>query len=76
MRRLDFFYSPNRLNGAITKAKKKCFVIANYMVFDIIDNELKNHKEYHDIKNSLDVFKRYFSLSSKKETNQTIESEW
>lgn len=76
MRRLDFFYSPNRLNVAITRAKKKCLVIANYKVFDIIDDELKNHKEYNDIKNSLDIFKRYYSLSSKEEINQTVESEW
>lgn len=76
MRRLDFFYSPNRLNVAITRAIKKCFVIANYKVFEIIDNELKEHKEYQDIKDSLDVFKRYFSLSSKVEINQTDETEW
>lgn len=76
MRRLDFFYSPNRLNVAITRAKKKCFVIANYKVFDIIDDELKNHKEYDEIKNSLDTFKRYFALSSKEEIHQTAESEW
>jgi DNA replication ATP-dependent helicase Dna2 len=36
MRRLDFFYSPNRLNVAITRGIKKCFVISNYKVFDII----------------------------------------
>ncbi|MBK8683914.1 MAG: hypothetical protein IPN26_02425 [Bacteroidetes bacterium] len=30
MRRLNFFYSPNRLNVAITRAIKKCFVISNY----------------------------------------------
>ena len=76
MRRLDFFYSPNRLNVAITRAIKKCFVIANYKVFDIIDDELKDHKEYQDIKDSLDVFKRYFSLSSKVEITQTDETEW
>lgn len=31
--RLDFFYSPNRLNVAITRAKTKCIVIANEKVF-------------------------------------------
>ena len=76
MRRLDFFYSPNRLNVAITRAIKKCFVIANYKVFDIIDDELKDHKEYHEIKDSLNVFKRYFSLASKVEIKQIDESEW
>jgi len=76
MRRLDFFYSPNRLNVAITRAIKKCVVIANYKVFDIIDEELKDHKEYQDIKSSLDIFKRFNSLSTKIEIIQTEEAEW
>lgn len=76
MRRLDFFYSPNRLNVAITRAIKKCFVISNYKVFDIIDEELIEHDEYEDIKDSLDIFKRYFFLSSKVEIKQTDEIEW
>jgi len=76
MRRLEFFYSPNRLNVAITRAIKKCFVIANYKVFDIIDDELKEHNEYQEIKDSLDVFKRYYSLSNKIEINQVVNDEW
>jgi superfamily I DNA and/or RNA helicase len=76
MRRLDFFYSPNRLNVAITRAIKKCIVIANYKVFDIIDEELKDHKDYQEIKSSLDIFKHFHSLSTKIEINQTEENEW
>jgi DNA replication ATP-dependent helicase Dna2 len=76
MRRLDFFYSPNRLNVAITRAIKKCFVISNYKVFDIIDDELIEHEEYDEIKDSLDVFKRYKALASKVEINQTDDPEW
>jgi superfamily I DNA and/or RNA helicase len=76
MRRLDFFYSPNRLNVAITRAIKKCFVISNYKVFDIIDEELIDHDEYEDIKDSLDIFKRYFSLSSKVEKKQIDNLDW
>lgn len=76
MRRLDFFYSPNRLNVAITRAIKKCLVIANYKVFEIIDEELKDHKEYEDIKGNLDVFKRYYSLSTKVEINEIDDKEW
>ena len=33
--RLEFFYSPNRLNVAITRAKTKCIVIANEKVFQL-----------------------------------------
>lgn len=76
MRRLDFFYSPNRLNVAITRAIKKCFVISNYKVFDIIDEKLRDHEEYETIKDSLEIFKRYKSLASKVEINQTNEDEW
>lgn len=76
MRRLDFFYSPNRLNVAITRAIRKCVVIANYKVFDIIDDELKDHKEYEEIKYSLDVFKQYFLLSTKIEIKETVEDAW
>ena len=76
MRRLDFFYSPNRLNVAITRAIKKCFVISNYKVFDIMDDELLNHKEYNEIKYSLNIFKQYYELASKVEINQVNIKEW
>lgn len=76
MRRLDFFYSPNRLNVAITRAIKKCIVIGNYKIFDIKDEELKNSNECQDIKDSLDIFKKYYSLSTRIELNETDKDEW
>lgn len=76
MKRLDFFYSPNRLNVAITRAIKKCFVLANYKVFDIKEEELSSHTDYQAIKESLNIFKKYFSQSTKIEFNQTEENEW
>lgn len=76
MRRLDFFYSPNRLNVAITRAIKKCVVIGNYKIFDIRDEELVHHEEYQNVKSSLDTFKRYYKLSSKIEINQIDDDEW
>lgn len=76
MRRLDFFYSPNRLNVAITRAIKKCIVLGNCKIFDIKEEELKNHNEYQDIKDSLDIFKKYFSLSTKIEINDADQDEW
>lgn len=66
-RRLDFFYSPNRLNVAITRAIKKCIVIANYKVFDIIDEDLMDIPEFPILKPSLDIFKKYYQLSTKVE---------
>lgn len=74
-RRLDFFYSPNRLNVAITRAVKKCIVIANYKVFDIIDEELADLQEFNILKPSLDIFKEYYKLSSKVE-ELIEEDEW
>lgn len=76
MRRLDFFYSPNRLNVAITRAIKKCFVIANYKVFDIIDEELIEYNDYNNIKEYLDIFKHYYSLSTKIKKYQVDDDEW
>lgn len=75
-RRLDFFYSPNRLNVAITRGIKKCIVIANYKVFDIIDDELLDLPEYHKLKPDLDVFKEYYKLSTKIEETQNDTEVW
>ncbi len=74
-RRLDFFYSPNRLNVAITRAIEKCIVIANYKVFNIIDEELQDIEEWDSLKPSLDIFKEYYQLSSKVE-EIVEEDEW
>jgi DNA replication ATP-dependent helicase Dna2 len=72
-RRLDFFYSPNRLNVAITRGIKKCIVIANYKVFDIIDEELTELPDFDKLKPSLDIFKEYYNISTKVE--EVIEEE-
>tara|TARA_R110000868_G_scaffold411461_1_gene704395 strand:- start:1604 stop:3439 length:1836 start_codon:yes stop_codon:yes gene_type:complete len=72
-RRLDFFYSPNRLNVAITRAIKKCIVIANYKVFDIIDEELAEVADFSNLKPMLDVFKDYYQLTTKIEEDATDE---
>ena len=74
-RRLDFFYSPDRLNVAITRAKKKCIVIANYKVFDIIDEDLIELPEYNILKPSLDIFKEYYELSTQIREDEN-EIEW
>ena len=76
MKRLDFFYNPNRLNVAITRAIKKCFVIANYKVFDIEEIELSSNVEFHNIKESLNVFKQYYSMSTKINLNTNNENDW
>lgn len=73
-RRLDFFYSPNRLNVAITRGIKKCIVIANYKVFDIIDEELLELPDYSTLQPSLEIFKEYHRLSTKIEEERELDS--
>ena len=73
--RLEFFYSPNRLNVAITRAIKKCIVISNYKVFDIIDEELMDIAEYTQLKPNLDIFKEYKRIATKIE-EQYSEAQW
>jgi DNA replication ATP-dependent helicase Dna2 len=74
MRRLDFFYSPNRLNVSITRAINKCFVISHKFVFDEIDKEeVKQHLEYDKIKDSLVVFKKYYEIATKVYLSQNDE---
>ena len=71
MRRLDFFYSPNRLNVSITRAINKCFVLSHKFVFEEIDNEeFKKHQEYEKIKESLVVFKKYYEIAAKVDLSQ------
>ena len=73
--RLEFFYSPNRLNVAITRAIKKCIVISNYKVFDIIEEELMDIPEYNQLKLNLDIFKEYKRIATKIE-EQYSEAQW
>jgi DNA replication ATP-dependent helicase Dna2 len=76
-RRLNFFYSPNRLNVAITRAIKKCIVLGNYKVFEIIDEDLKNHPEYQVLSPSLNIFKEYGELSTKiKISEEEPDDDW
>ncbi len=75
MRRLDFFYSPNRLNVAITRAIKKCFVIANYKIFDVNDAELRAQVAQENIQEYFDIFAAYYKLSRRFEMFTPEESE-
>lgn len=71
--RLEFFYSPNRLNVAITRAKTKCIVIANEKVFQLCRNSSQTgavglgQKAYWD----------YYNLATKVQANTNPEEdEW
>jgi superfamily I DNA and/or RNA helicase len=75
-RHLDFFYSPNRLNVAITRSVKKCIIIANYKVFNIKDEELIDLPNLDELKPSLDIFKKYVKLATIVEQRKIIDTNW
>lgn len=69
--RLEFFYSPNRLNVAITRAKIKCIVIANKKVFELCENVSQTGAVATGQKSFWD----YYKLAYKMEADDT-EEEW
>lgn len=75
-RNVGFFYSPNRLNVAITRATDKCIVISNYKVFDLIDDELINLPNYASLQEKFAVFKEYYNLSPKIELFTQQDNDW
>lgn len=69
--RLEFFYSPNRLNVAITRARTKCIVIANEKVFRLCERALPNTSVGIGQK----AFWDFYKMSTKIEYTDT-ETEW
>ena len=55
---------------------KKCIVIANYKVFDILDDELMDLPEFNKLKPDLDVFKEYYKLTTKIEEVENEDDVW
>ena len=72
---LEFFYSPNRLNVAITRARVKCAVIANEKVFTFCGELLRNPDTPSGLRDGAEVFLRYFDAATKLEM-VTQEEEW
>ena len=71
--RLEFFYSPNRLNVAITRAKTKCIVIANEKVFQLCNES----RQTGAVGAGKKAFWDYYNLATiiRAETNPD-EDEW
>jgi len=67
--RLEFFYSPNRLNVAITRAHVKCIVIANKKVFDICKKRIGLPQTSQDLRKDMQTFLDYYDLSYKIEAS-------
>ncbi len=73
--RLEFFYSPNRLNVAITRARVKCVVIANEKIFNFCDNLLKSTETQTILRDSAALFKHYYDSATKLELTED-EEDW
>ena len=72
---LEFFYSPNRLNVALTRARVKCVVFANEKIFTFCDELLQNQSTSTALHSGAEIFKKFFEASTKIEMDVKDE-EW
>ena len=73
--RLEFFYSPNRLNVALTRARVKCVVIANEKIFTFCDELIQNSSTPTLLRHGAEIFLQYYKTSTKLEM-VSEEEEW
>jgi DNA replication ATP-dependent helicase Dna2 len=72
--RLEFFYSPNRLNVAITRARIKCIVISNEKVFKICAERMGKSGNSKDLNDGMRAFNDFYKFSTKMENK--YDDEW
>jgi len=65
--RLEFFYSPNRLNVALTRARVKCVVIANEKIFTFCDELCQRPETSISLREGAAIFRQYFQIATKLE---------
>lgn len=71
--RLEFFYSPNRLNVAITRARTKCIVIANEKVFQLC----RDASSFGAVGTGQKAYWNYYQLANKIfASSDNNEEEW
>ena len=63
--RLEFFYSPNRLNVAITRAHIKCITLTNERIFKICKERIGKLGISEELNNGMKVFYNFEKLSTK-----------
>ena len=73
--RLEFFYSPNRLNVAITRARVKCIVIANEKIFSFCDELCQQSGTSAQLRDGAEIFRQYFQIATKLEM-VTEDDDW
>jgi len=69
--RLEFFYSPNRLNVAITRAHIKCITLTNEKIFKICEERLNNQNNSDELNKGMQAFINFERLSTKVEVKDT-----
>ena len=75
--RLDFFYSPNRLNVAITRAHIKCITLTNEKIFKICRERIGLPGIPEDLKKGMKAFLDFEELSTKIEIeDENRKFEW
>ncbi|MDD6184722.1 MAG: AAA domain-containing protein [Bacteroidales bacterium] len=72
---LEFFYSPNRLNVALTRARVKCVVLANEKIFTFCGELLQNPSTPLPLRNGAEIFSQYYKTATKLEMI-TEEEDW
>ena len=72
---LEFFYSPNRLNVAVTRARVKCVVIANEKIFNFCNELLQSTNTPMSLRHGAEIFRKYYETATKLELNVSDE-EW
>ena len=73
---MEFFYSPNRLNVALTRARVKCVVIANEKIFTFCDELLQNSATLPPLRHGAEIFLQYYKTATKLEMLPQEEEEW
>ena len=75
--RLDFFYSPNRLNVAITRAHIKCITLTNEKIFKICRERIGLPGIPEDLKKGMKAFLDFEELSTKIEIeDENVTTGW
>ena len=73
--RLEFFYSPNRLNVALTRARVKCMVIANEKIFTFCEELCRQPGMLDQLRDGAAIFRQYFQIATKLEMT-VADEEW
>ena len=72
---LEFFYSPNRLNVALTRARVKCVVLANEKIFKYCEELMQNPNTPPPLRHGAEIFRKYFEAATKLEITAN-EEDW